>query len=196
MGLARSDQGEDERALSLFDEAEAIDRALPGQPGLATTLIGKGIALWGQARYDPAIEVLEEAVHILEAGKIRHGASLAAAYANLGTAYWSKSDYDEALAYYEKALPIQVAGRGEMHQYVGLLHFNLATLHLMKRDNDACIASAERALKILVPALGERTSMPAAQAAEPSPSRMRRSARRSPSRRRLTARWKCSCSSL
>jgi CHAT domain-containing protein/Tfp pilus assembly protein PilF len=159
MGVAYSDQGEDERALSLFDEAEAIDRALPGQPRLFDSLIGKGAALWGLARYDAAIAVLEEAVHILEAGKTRHGASLAAAYVNLGNAYWSKSDYDEALAYYEKALPIQVAARGETHQYVGVVHFNLATLHLMKYDYDACIASAERALKILVPALGERTSM-------------------------------------
>jgi CHAT domain-containing protein len=159
IGLAHTDQGEDERALALVGEAEAIARALPGQPQLEKALIGKGIALWGLARYDPAIEVLQEAVRILETGKSRRAATLASAYANLGTAYWSKSDYDEALVYYEKALPLEVARDGEAHPDVGLLYFNLATLHLMKRDYDACIASAERALKILVPALGERSSV-------------------------------------
>ena len=161
MGVAHSDQGQDDEALALFDEAEAIQRALPNHPRLADSLIGKGGALWGLGRYDQSIETLEEAVGILEAedGRSGRAATLAAAYVNLGNAYWSKSDYDEALAYYEKALPIQVASRGATHQYVGLIHYNMATLHLMKGDYDACVASVERALKIIVPALGERHSM-------------------------------------
>ena len=158
MGLARSEQGEDERALPLFDEAAAIGRALPDKTGLTRALIGRGNALWGAARYDEAIEALDEAVRLLEAAKPRRGASLASAYANLGTVYWSKSDYDEALVYYEKALPLQVAAYGEAHHYVGIVHYNIATLRLMKRDYDACIASAERALEVLVPVLGERHS--------------------------------------
>jgi CHAT domain-containing protein/Tfp pilus assembly protein PilF len=156
MGVAYSEQGEDDRALALFDEAEAIERDLPAHVRLGDVLIGKGNALWGQGRYDQAIETFEQAVRILEGQGSRRAASLAAAYVNLGNAYWSKSDYDEALAYYEKALPLQVAARGEAHQYVGLIHFNRATLFLMKRDYAACIASAEKALKILLAALGER----------------------------------------
>jgi CHAT domain-containing protein/lipopolysaccharide biosynthesis regulator YciM len=159
MGSALAELGEDERALALFDEAEAASRNLPGQPQLASALVGKGASLWGLARYDPAIEALEEAVRILENEKSRRGGSLAAAYVNLGNVYWSKSDYDEALVYYEKALPLQIAARGEAHEYVGLIHFNIATLHFMKHEYDACIASAEGALKILVPALGERHSL-------------------------------------
>jgi CHAT domain-containing protein/Tfp pilus assembly protein PilF len=159
MGVAHIDFGEDERGLSFFDEAEAIYRALPGQPRLEDALIGRGAALWGLARYDQAIEALEQAVRILESAERRRGASLAAAYSNLGNVYWSKSDYDEALAYYEKALPLQVAALGDAHANVGLIHFNLATLHLMMRDYDSCIASAETALKIFLPALGERSPL-------------------------------------
>jgi CHAT domain-containing protein/tetratricopeptide (TPR) repeat protein len=158
MGVAHSDQGKDDQALALFEEAEAIERALPGHPRLANVLIGKASAVWGQGRYDQAIELNEQAIRILEAEKTPRGASLAAAYVNLGTVYWSKSDYDEALVYYEKALPLQVAARGAAHEYVGLVHFNLATLHFMKQDYDACVASAESALKILVSAYGERHS--------------------------------------
>jgi CHAT domain-containing protein/Tfp pilus assembly protein PilF len=159
MGVAHSDQGDDERALALFDEAEAIERALPGQPRLSDALVGQGSAIWGQGRYDQAAEALEEAVRILEAEGGRRRATLAAAYVNLGTVYWSKSDYDEALAFYEKALPLQVAARGAAHQYVGLIHFNMATVHLMKHDFDACILSAETALKIFLSALGDRHSL-------------------------------------
>src|SRR5262249_4534471 len=108
MGVAHTDQGEDDQALALFAEAEAIERALPDHPRLADALIGKGTALWGQGRYDQAIEVEEEAIRILEAGGRRRTSTLAAVYVNLGTAFWSKSDYDEALAYYEKSLPLQV----------------------------------------------------------------------------------------
>lgn len=157
MGVAHIDLGEDERGLSFLDEAEAIYRALPGQPRLEDALIGRGAALWGLARYDQAIEALEQAVRILESAERRRGASLAAAYSNLGNVYWSKSDYDEALAYYEKALPLQVAALGDAHANVGFMHFNLATLHLMMRDYDSCIASAETALNILLSALGERS---------------------------------------
>ena len=112
MGVAHTDKGEDDQALTLFDEAEAIERALPGQPRLADALIGKGSAFWGQGRYDQAIEYTEEAVQILEAEATQRTRSLAAAYANLGAAYWSKSDYDEALVYYEKALPLHVRAPG------------------------------------------------------------------------------------
>jgi hypothetical protein len=92
MGSAHTDLGEDERALAPFGEAEAIALALPGQPRLADALIGKGIARWGLARYDPAIEVPEQAVRILETRKSRRAACLAAAYVDLGVVYWSKSD--------------------------------------------------------------------------------------------------------
>ena len=155
MGVAHSDQGDDQQALALFGEAESIERALPGEPRLPDVLIGKGAALWGQGRYDQAIELNDEAVRREGEGKQRP-ATLAAAYVNLGNAYWSKSDYDEALACYQKALPLQVAALGAAHQYVGLIHYNMATLHLKKRDHEASIASAGKALEILVPALGER----------------------------------------
>jgi CHAT domain-containing protein/Tfp pilus assembly protein PilF len=161
MGVAHTDLGEDERALSLFNEAEAIDRALPAQPRLSDALIGRGNALWGLARYDQARAALEQAVAILEAENPRRVASLAAAYSNLGNVYWSKSDYAEALAYYEKALPLFAAASDESHPRVGVgsVHFNLATLRFMTHDYDSSIASAERALKIFVPALGERSPM-------------------------------------
>src|SRR5262249_45488421 len=60
MGVAHTDAGDDDKALALFDEAEAIERSRPGQPRLADVLIGKGTAAWGQGRYDQAIEHLEE----------------------------------------------------------------------------------------------------------------------------------------
>jgi CHAT domain-containing protein/Tfp pilus assembly protein PilF len=159
MGVAHSDQGEDDQALALFNEAEAIERSLPAHARLGDALIGKGIAFWGQGRYEQAIEALEEAVRILERDGSRRAASLAAAYVDLGIAYWSRSDYDEALAYYEKALPLQVAAHGAGHHYVGTLYFNLATLFLMKRDYAACIANAEKALNIYLPARGERNAL-------------------------------------
>jgi CHAT domain-containing protein/tetratricopeptide (TPR) repeat protein len=159
MGAAHTEEGDDDEALRLFGEAESIERSLPGHPRLADVLVGKGSAVWGQGRYDQAIEVLEEAVRLLEGGGKARRRTLAAAYVNLGVAYWSKSDYDEALVFYEKALPLQVAALGEAHQYVGLIHFNLATLHFKRADYDEAIASAEAALRILVAALGEKNSM-------------------------------------
>jgi len=160
MALAHTEQGKDDQALVLLDEAESIQRKLRDrvQPRLAHILIGKGSALWGQGRYDAAIAAYEQAVAMLEA-EGGQGASLAAAYLNLANAYWSKSDYDEALSFYGKALPLQVAALGEAHPHVGIAHFNLATLHLKKHDYDACLASTETALKILVPAFGERHPM-------------------------------------
>jgi CHAT domain-containing protein len=158
MGIAHSDDGNDDKALAVFDEAEAIERPLPGQPRLPDVLIGQGMAFWGQGRYDQSIERLEEAVQ-LEAGQRKRAGTLAAAYVNLGNAYWSKSDYDEALVFYEKALPLQVAAFGERHQYVGLLRFNLGILHFKKHEYDAAIAGGQAALDILVPAVGERHSM-------------------------------------
>ena len=159
MGVAHSAVGDDDLALSRFDEAEAIERELPAHARLGDVLIGKGSALWGQGKYDDAIAAFEEAVSILERQGPGRIASLAAAYVNLGNVYWSKSDYDEALAYYDKSLPLQIAGRGEGHQYVGLIHFNRATLFYMKRDYAAAIASAEKALAIYLRALGERQSL-------------------------------------
>jgi CHAT domain-containing protein len=158
IGVALSAQGDDDRALARFAEAEAIERELPARARLGDVLIGKGSAVWGQGRFDEAIAAFEEAVSILEREGPGRTASLASAYVNLGNVYWSKSDYDEALAYYDKALPLQIASRGEAHQYVGLIHFNRATLFYMKGDYPAAIASAEKALAIYRRALGERHS--------------------------------------
>lgn len=158
MSQAHTNQGDDERALAVLEEAEAIQRATLGarDPRLADTLIAQGVAQWGQGRYDQSIAVFEEAVAILEATGGAGKARLAGAYLNIGTAYWSKSDYDQALAFYEKALPLQQAALGEAHPQVGVSHFNLAVLHLMKRQYDVCIASVERALAIFLPVFGER----------------------------------------
>ena len=160
MAFARTDQGEDDQALALLDEAEVLQRKTRGrvQPRLADILIGKGSARWGQGRFDPAIAAYEQAIAMLEAEGTAYRSNLAAAYLNLANAYWSKSDYDEALIFYGKALPLQVAALGAAHPDVGTAYMNLAILHLMKRDHAACIASAEKALEILVPALGERNA--------------------------------------
>lgn len=160
MGVAHSDQGEDDKALVVLDEVEAIQRATGDRSRVADTLVGRGAAYWGQGKFDQAIEAFEQAIEILESGGAggtggAPRATLAVTYLNLGTAYWSKSDYDEALSFYEKALPLQMAALGESHPKTGLVHFNLSTLHLMKEDYDAGIASAERALKIFLPVFGE-----------------------------------------
>ena len=159
IGVAYSAQGDDEQALVRYAEAEAIERALPAGKRLPDVLIGKGSALWGQGRYDDAIDAFEEAVPLLERQGSGRIATLASAYVNLGNVYWSKGDYDEALSYYDRSLPLQVKGRGETHQYVGLIYFNRATLFLMKKDYGAAIASADKALPIFIGALGERHSL-------------------------------------
>jgi CHAT domain-containing protein/Tfp pilus assembly protein PilF len=157
MAVTHTDQGDDDQALALLNEAEAIESALPGHPRLADALMAKGTALWGQGRYDQAIEALEQSVRLLEpAGSPRAATLLAAAYTNLGIVYWSKSDYDEAITFYEKALPLLVAALGEAHPHVGTVEFNLAVLYSAKEDYAASIASAEKALRTLVRALGER----------------------------------------
>jgi tetratricopeptide (TPR) repeat protein len=77
MGFAHSHVGEDDEALVLFDQAEAIQRATLGarHPRLAATLIEKGTALWSQGKHDPAIEVFEQAIEILEADNGARAAS-------------------------------------------------------------------------------------------------------------------------
>jgi CHAT domain-containing protein/Tfp pilus assembly protein PilF len=159
MADAHYELGEDDRALALGEEAEAILRARLGPLHfrLGDALVVKGGILWGLGRYDQAIENLEEAVTILEGLEDTRAQSLAAAYANLGNVYWSKSDYDEALALYLKALPLTAAVLGAEHPHVGLAHFNLAVLYSAKGDYSACIASVERALNIYIAALGERS---------------------------------------
>jgi CHAT domain-containing protein/Tfp pilus assembly protein PilF len=158
MAFAHANLGEDDRAFVLLDEAEALQRKAKSrvQPRLAQILIGKGAALWGQGKYDPAIAAYEQAITMLEKEGSVHRSSLASAYSNLANAYWSKSDYDEALIFHGKALPLLVTALGEAHPDVGTAYMNLAVIELMKGDHATAIASAEKALSILVPALGER----------------------------------------
>jgi CHAT domain-containing protein/Tfp pilus assembly protein PilF len=155
---ARSDLGEDEQALALLEEAEAIQRATLGDrhPRLADTLIVKGNAHRGRGSYDRAIESFEGAVTILEGLEPSRAQSLPTAYVNLGNVYWEKGDYDQALAFYQKALTLEEAVLGKEHPRIGIFHRNLGVLHLARRDYDACLASAERALGIYLRAYGER----------------------------------------
>jgi tetratricopeptide (TPR) repeat protein len=143
MSVAHANQGDDEQALAVLEEAEALQRATLGarDPRLADTLIGKGTAYWpGPIRSG----------HRGPRGGGRHpeaegGAqsSLAIATSTSAASTGARATTTSARVYYEKALPPGGGSARLARTWVSFISTSLSSTWRWRTTK--LIASAERA---------------------------------------------------
>jgi len=144
-GFAAYNQSDFPRAITCFEQALGISRAVRDREGEGITLSNMGHIYSSLSQYDKAIKYYEQSLVIFREVEDRPSESIA--LHGIGSAYSSLSRYDKAIEYYEQALAIlrevkDRAGEGATLSNLGLAYSSLS-------NYDKAIEYYERALAIL-----------------------------------------------
>jgi tetratricopeptide (TPR) repeat protein len=104
MALVEMDRNNSDKALSLLEDAAAIDQTLQSQPGLAKRYDAMGLALLRDGRYSQAHSKFDEAKEI--AKKIGYDRSLAYVHYHEGELYQVQGKWRQAKQEYEEAIKL------------------------------------------------------------------------------------------
>ncbi|HAH49217.1 tetratricopeptide repeat protein [Gimesia sp.] len=108
LGLVYASHEQFAEALACYERALAID------PEFTGALINQANALVTMQQYDPAIELYQRSLELLD-GKLQH--LKVGVYHNLGNAWWGKRDAEQAIQSYERAIKLS---REHLPSYLAL----------------------------------------------------------------------------
>jgi predicted ATPase/class 3 adenylate cyclase len=97
-------QGDDGRAMALFEESHVLARELGDQTGIADALIGLGLVTMRRGDSDAATALFEEGLELSR--KLENKWFMAGALAQMGAVTRYKGDYAKAVALCEESLAI------------------------------------------------------------------------------------------
>jgi len=137
-------------AREMLDKgAERIRRELTDQPLVQARLMSTiGDVYIGLGIYEPAQELLEEALAIREAELPPDNPDVAESLNLLGEVYREKAEWDEAWPLYERALAIYEEGLGPESQEAGMVLTNMALVLVSKGEYDEALKLQDRVLAI------------------------------------------------
>ena len=107
------------------------------------------------AKYDRALELESQLMHLREELYGLEHPDTATSYNNIGIIYYYKGDYDRALEYYLKALVIQEKVLGEDHPYTAESYNSIGIVYYYKGDHDGALEYYFKALAISEKVLGK-----------------------------------------
>lgn len=108
LGLVYAGHGQFSEAIACYERALAID------PEFTGALINQANALVTMQQYDPAIQLYQQSLDLLD-GKLQH--LQVGVYHNLGNAWWGKRDAERAIQSYERAIELS---REHLPSYLAL----------------------------------------------------------------------------
>jgi tetratricopeptide (TPR) repeat protein len=141
-GILYRDQGEYEKAKSLFQASLDAARALGNEPQQITALIDLSYLASGRGQASEAENYAQQALSIAQQKQLENLA--AGSLLEVGNAYSAKGDYEKAEHYFNQALLIARANKGRLRE--AMASTNLGGLYIRTLRIDDGLRMAETAL--------------------------------------------------
>jgi len=117
LGWIHDDMGDARQAISYYEQALSIDKAVYGDrhPSVARDLNNIGLAWYALGEAKKAITYYEQALSIDKAVYGDRHPDVATMLNNIGLAWYALGDAKKAITYYEQALSVNKAVYGDRH---------------------------------------------------------------------------------